>query len=1326
MRPIFVAMRLRFVVLYLFIPLLGFAQQFVTLPSAGVFPETMVKTLFQDAEGYMWYGTGSGLYRYDGYNVVPIRLYPMEHDGVNFIVEPRPGSLWLGTNNGLFVLDKGSFKVHELPLKEVKGKNITSLYVATDRSVYIGVRGALLQVSPEERLLDKFTIKSHGVYCEVHSISELPDGSPLFCMDWEGLCHLDRKKHRIVNIPQEASCNTILRDDVNHCYWVGTWGQGILCYDPATGKFLKEPALVSRGKDMGKVIGMMYDKRFNYLWVVMLDNLYVFRVHAGTRRLEPVSLSTVLPFGRKMLTYILKDRNDNIWLPSTDGNNLLISTNKVAMQQLPMEVWQERTGYVPLVTSLYKGEDGYLWFSSERGGLCLYDERSGRFVSYKENAEMARYPFLFTSRLTGSHIRNKVWVASYNYTKVFGVSHDGDRLKLDEIIDLEQYDKNVTPVQSLYEAEDGCLWLGTSKDVWVYEPRNRTARRVCITKEPVTGFAEQPDEMWFCCRNNGIFRVRKPHVFSGKREFLMYSLKKDFSCIASQPDGSLLLGTEKGEVYHFYVKDKKGILVRYRYIAEQDGKINDIRIDGEGNCWLLSGRQLRRYYVSDGQFYNYGASSDPSSGVSVFYSMALYGGKTYIGGRGGILSADASERPVDKEQAVSVRVSDIKVNRESILSDEEQDGALSYADGRVELKADSRNVQFSFSTLDLLNSSRIQYAYRLKGVDEEWNYTKIGDNTAFYNKLDKGRYTLEVRATDANGVWGKTVATLTVVRLPEWYETWWAYTLWALAGAGLVVFVWNLNVQKIKRENEAELAKRVADMKLRYYTNISHDLLTPLTTTGCVVDELEREGTADKHLLKLMRVNMNYLKRLLQQVLDFRKLERGGMKLNVSYGNLTTFARGIVETGFLALAQQKHIAFHFLSSPEEVKGYFDAEKLDRILYNLCSNALKYTPGNKDITLSVELKSPYAELTVKDTGIGIASSELPHIFQRFYNNRKASPGSSHGIGLSMVKELVELHHGTISVESKEGVGSAFHVRLPITKGSYQPDEIQDNIAGLSVSESIDRSVEAKLSKPLASPASVPAQEPYTLLLVEDNASLLEIMQRLFSANYHVLTAGNGREALEVLKQKDVDIMVSDVMMPEMDGVELCKAVRADRDICHILIVLLTAKTQSKYQVEYYRAGADAYVAKPFDTAVLQSHLETLLRNRKSRQENFKSSTVLSITPLETSDLDKTFLQDALRLVEAHISDASFGVQELADSMNMSRSSLVRKLKKLTGQPPLAFVRNIKMKQACLLLKNKDISIGEIVLKLGYNDVRYFAKSFKEEFGMVPTDYRKRFL
>lgn len=1319
-------MRLRFAFLYLIIPLFLRAQQLVSLPSTNLFPTSTVETVYQDKDGYMWYGTRNGLYRCDGYDIVPVRLNVLLNEKISHIIEPRPGYLWMGTGHGLFILDKNTFKVHELSCPEVKGKNITCFYVAKDNSVYIGTRGTLVQVSPEGKLLDKFTIKSHGVYCEVHSISDLPNGDLLICMDWDGLCRLDKHHRRIIDIPQEASCNTILRDDANHCYWIGTWGQGLFCYNPISGRFQQQPGLKRRGKGAGKVIWMVRDERLNYLWVAMLDNLYAYKIDTGNL-LEPVDITGIIPSGRKMLTYILKDWDGNIWLPALDGNNMIISMGQSVMRRLPMDNLQNQTGYVPLITSLYKGEKDYLWFSSERSGLYLYNERSGHFISYKENKVMASYPFLFTSRIVGSRTKNKVWVASENYSKIFGVCHDGDRLRLEDIIDLEQFSRDVTPVQSIYEAENGCLWVGTSKDIWLYNPQNKWMRRICSVKGSVTGFTEQKNDMWICCRNNGIFRVRKPHISTGKSGIVMYPLAKDFSCIASQPDGSLLLGTDNGEVYGFYIQNKKGIFKRYRYLTEPEGgRINDIRVDGTGNCWILTGRQLRKYYISNNRFYDYSTSSDRLSGVSAFYSMTLYGKDTYIGGRGGILITNASDRPLEKEQMRPVQISDIKVGKTSLLSEEGERDVVSYTKGRVELEADSRNIQFSFSTLDLLNAPRIQYAYRLKGVDNEWNYTKVGYNTAFYNKLDKGTYTLEVKATDANGVWGKKVTTVTVVRLPAWYETWWAYTLWFLMGAGLIVFIWNLYLQKIRRENEAELAKRITDMKLKYYTNISHDLLTPLTTTGCVVDELEQEGTADRHLLQLMRMNLNHLKRLLQQVLDFRKLERGGMKLHVAYGDLTKFVGTICETGVLPLARQKHITFQFSSSPKDIKGYFDADKLDRILYNLCSNALKYTPENHRITLSLTLEQPYVELTVRDTGIGIAASELPLIFKRFYNNKQALPGTSHGIGLSMVKELVELHHGTISVESKEGVGSAFHVRLPINKESFAAEEVIDGPAALPASEIVNMKVDTRPSSFPAKPVLEQGTEPYTLLLVEDNTSLLEVMHRLFAGKYQVLTAENGREALEILKQKDVDIMVSDVMMPEMDGVELCKAVRTDVDICHLLIVLLTAKTQSEYQVEYYRAGADAYVAKPFDTAVLQSHLETLLHNREIRQKNFKSSTVLSITPLQTSHLDTAFLQDAVRIVETYISDSSFGVQELADTMNMSRSSLVRKLKKLTGQPPLEFIRNIKMKQACLLLKNKDIPIGEIVLKLGYNDVRYFAKSFREEFGMAPVDYRKRYL
>lgn len=1320
-------MKLNILFLFVFYPLFALAQQVISFPRSEMFPESTVKTLFQDAEGYMWYGTYNGLYRYDGYTVTPVRFNLLWNEQVNCIAEPRPGMLWLGTEKGVFVLDKRNLRAYELPLPAVSRKNITCLYVSVDRTVWFGVNGILYHTNPDGKLLGTYKLKSRGRLCEVHSLSEMKDGNMLLCMDLLGLCKLDLRRGLIRQLPQgNEPSNLILRDDKAGCYWIGTWGKGVYRYVPSEG-VARQVADFGADRDAGKVIAIVRDDYLHYLWVVTLDNLYAFLV-SGDGRLQRVDLSGLIPPGKKILMSLLKDNKGNLWLPAMDGNSFIVNFDHRHLKNDDLRLWQEKIGYIPIVTSMYKGERDYLWFASVRGGLCLYNQRTHNFISYRENKTLSAYPLLFTSRIVGRKQSGKIWVVTENNTTVYGIRHNGDRMELEEVVDLYRFTTQPARIRTVFEDSRGLLWIGTSTDVWLYNPMSGQARRITRVKGAVTGFAETRDCVWFCSQKNGLFRIGKLQSMSGKSMLPVgFLYPADFSCMAAVQDGTLLLGTVSGDMYHFRETGGKGVFNRCRYITgPEGGKINDIRMDGAGNCWILTGRLLKKYNLSSGLFYNYGTASDRNAGVSEFQSMTSYGQMVYSGGTGGILSIDAAGSPAEKSVPEPVRISDIKVGSLSLWDGRDNGRSISLSGGRVSLGHDSHNISFSFSTLDLVNASRIQYAYRLSGVDKEWNYTKTGDNTAFYNRLSRGTYTLEVRATDGNGVWNSPVTRLTVIRLPAWYETWWAFTVWGFSGIGITALIFFLYRQKIQRENEVRLTRQVSEMKLRYYTNISHDLLTPLTTAGCVVDELEKNGTSDKRLLYIMRMNLKRLQRLLEQVLDLRKVEKGGLSLKVSSGDLTRLVRSVGETGFMPLIQRKRITFSFCSEPERIEGYFDADKMDKVLYNLYSNALKYTPDGGTVAVLLQKVKSSAVITVRDNGTGISASELPLIFKRFYDNRRTLPGMSHGIGLSLVKELVELHHGTVSVTSTLGKGSVFTVSIPIERESYSSDELVDD-GGAAVTAGASVSGVGILESDSVEPAAtqyVPGHKEYSLLIVEDNNDLLEVMQRLFSDKYHVYTAGNGKEALAVLAEKDIDIMVSDVMMPEMDGVALCKAVRNDIDMCHVLIVLLTARTQNEFQVEYYRAGADAYVAKPFDKDVLVSHMETLLRNRSIRQKVFKDSTTLSITPLETSKLDTAFLREVVNVVETHISDTKFGVSELAGEVNMSRSSLVRKLKKLTGQTPLEFIRNIKMKQACLLLKNDSIAISEIVRKLGYNDVRFFAKTFREIFGMTPADYRKQ--
>jgi DNA-binding response OmpR family regulator len=468
------------------------------------------------------------------------------------------------------------------------------------------------------------------------------------------------------------------------------------------------------------------------------------------------------------------------------------------------------------------------------------------------------------------------------------------------------------------------------------------------------------------------------------------------------------------------------------------------------------------------------------------------------------------------------------------------------------------------------------------------------------------------------------------------------------------------------------------------------------------------------------------LKRLLQQILDFRKTESGNMKLKVGKGDIVPFIKDICYQNFSPLIKSKNIRFSFTASCDSIEAYFDADKIDKVIFNLLSNAFKYTKKEGEIHVLVDIiersGKEMVQVAVSDTGKGIAPEALPEIFNRFFHNKLADFGKSNGIGLSLTKELLELHHGTLSVESQLGVGTTFVFEIPLHAADYTDEERTD--VKITLAEEVDIYVDETENTDEENQTDTNGLADIHILIVEDNADLRRILRNFFSKKYPVHTAKNGREALEIVKEQEINIVVSDVMMPEMDGLELCRTLKNDNETNYLEILLLTAKNSIEDRIACYNAGADGYISKPFEISILEAKINSLIKNRKQRIESFKSTPDIQISNLNLHSINETFLKDAIQIIEEHLSDADYNIDMFAQGLNMSKASLYRKIKSLTGLSPIEFVKNIRLKHACIMLKNQSGNIAEIAYDVGFTDPKYFTSCFKTEFGMPPSEYIKR--
>ncbi|MCS3162038.1 response regulator [Bacteroides faecis] len=791
------------------------------------------------------------------------------------------------------------------------------------------------------------------------------------------------------------------------------------------------------------------------------------------------------------------------------------------------------------------------------------------------------------------------------------------------------------------------------------------------------------------------------------------------------------MGSQEGDVFTYDPQTKKVENLSNMFDMLEEG-IYNIIMDQLGHIWISTNKRVVEYDPKNGGIMDYSTMGDVT--VNSFMPNSYFkssSGKILYGGNRGISVFTPYEHLSDEPRRIKTMVADVKIDGTSSLL-EKNNQRFNLRSQTISLEAGDKNIEIDFSSLNYAFPDKIKYAYKMDGVDDDWVYVRGDRQFAFYNQLPKGKRTFYLKTTDVNGLWSNYVAEVQVFKQPAFYETLWAYVSYVI----FVLLCLYLFYRRMKRRMQLRHELRIAQIdkekseelvqtKLRYFTNISHDLLTPLTIITCLIDDAEMTSNNRISQLSMIRSNVNKLRRLLQQILDFRKVESGNMKLAVSKGDVISFVDDVCRVNFAPLMRKKNQTFTFMAKDKHLTGYFDRDKLDKIVSNLLSNACKYTKDGGDIKLLMELLFEFGHrqlrIQVIDTGEGIAPADLENIFKRFYTANNRDESESNGIGLSLTKDLVELHHGTIGVESELGKGSTFTVDLPIDKDSYEEYELMEGELSAN-NVKADVILENEELTDSETVENLRTADNH-LLLVEDNEELLYLMERILSRHYHVLIAKDGLEALDIIKDNEIDIIISDVMMPEMDGLELCRTLKSNLETSHIPIILLTAKNTAEDRIECYNAGADGYISKPFELKILEARINNFIMHKKNKQEEFRTNVEVNIDSLETSSIDKEFLDKVISVIKSNMSEGDFDVVQLADALAVSKSSLYRKMKIATGLSPIEFIRNIRLKHGSQLLKDRSISVAEVAYECGFSNPKYFATCFKEEFGVTPKEYQK---
>ena len=706
-----------------------------------------------------------------------------------------------------------------------------------------------------------------------------------------------------------------------------------------------------------------------------------------------------------------------------------------------------------------------------------------------------------------------------------------------------------------------------------------------------------------------------------------------------------------------------------------------------------------------------------------------------FGGVNGITSF-RPETLIDNPYAPKPVINKLFVHNKEVLPDDETGilkESITYVN-RITLSSSQNSFAISFVVSNYIAGKHNTFTYKLEGYDNVW-YKQNDISLVSYSNLPAGDYTFCIKAANNDGKWNEEPAILHIHILPVWYSTWWALSLFALSFAllvfGIVRFFWlrksmqaEIRMERLDKEKREEISQ----MKIRFYVNISHELRTPLTLIVAPLQELldRISGHWEHEQLLYVQRNTNRLLHLVNQLMDFRRAELGIFELRAVYSNaykriLNCFMN------YESLSKRKDIDYNFYTELQDKNVLFDENYLDLIANNLLSNAFKYTEVGESIIVKLYIEDDNLVLQVIDTGIGIPLEKQEKIFERFYQIENGREGS--GIGLSLVQRLVELHHGRIILQSEVGKGSTFTIYLPQDESVYT----QEELLGGSGNEGEQRVYSTNANDIYIGDDEKLGEEDSTdevngkrgtILVVEDNRELRRYLVNGLSALFDMLETENGQKALDILKDKDVDLIITDVMMPIMDGVRLCKLVKQNLRTCHIPVYMLSAKVDIKYQLEGLQVGADDYIAKPFSMEVLRTKILNMLRTRYRIFERYSNMTEIKPEKLTNNTMDEELLRKAIAVVEKNMDNVEFSTEQFAREMNMSRSNLHLKLKAITGKSAIDFIHKIRFNRACQLLKEGKYTVSEISFMVGYNTPSYFAARFKKYIGCLPTEYGKK--
>lgn len=1258
-------------------------------------------------------------------------FYSVAHFGNELCFVSDKGRVWC------YSIDQDTFRLWELPVKE----RVVSMNQLKDGQLLIttATQGLLLY-HPHTDSYTSYNQQNTPAFPAdaIRSVYIDREEEVWFEMtEWGKVCHFNPRTKQIKQVkmtvePQGADRSYPafhIHEDVNNNLWVHPQGGGLSWYNRAEGKlypFYNDPTQPD-WKFSNKVHSMMSDTQGNLWFCTHSKGLEKATFYENQFQLRTNSIRN-LDLNATTVRALFQDEEGRVWLGKRDGRIEIYSSQFNYLGYLDENGSIATTGK-PLAGVPYgiiQDRNGVIWIATKgRGIIRAQKQHSNHFkITRYEYNEDDVYSLSHNSTYWMHEDKNgRLWVATFggglNYIDPMP---NGELRFISNRNRLKGY-----PIDKCYRARhitpdgDGNIWVGTSNGVISFKEDFQT-----------------PESIVF---NYHAYLVGQPDALSSNNVYSMVATKK----------GELYLATFGGGLNKLVGVDETG-KAHFKNFTTEQGLPSDILLsveeDHEGNLWISTENGLSKFYPEKEQFENY---TEQDLGMKMRFEEAtsLYTSAQQIlfGTSNGVLCFDP--KTIRKyEYLPPVVFTGLKVYNQEVIPKATGSILQNSLNSTKKLTLSHKENVFtlSFAALDLLNPGNIKYAYYLEGFDTEWNYVNK-QRTATYTNLPKGDYLLHVKSTNGAGIWVANERSLKITILPSFWETNIALAIYILAFCLLFLVVGYILSIIYRLKHKVSIEKQVSDIKLRFFTNISHELRTPLTLIAGPVEVVMQNQNlpADvREQLKVVARNTDRMLRLVNQILDFRKIQNKKMKMHVELIDVVPFVHRMMDN-FELLAEEHRIDFVFESENPSLKLWVDSDKLEKIVFNLLSNAFKYTPHGKVIRLFIRENEQSVAIGVEDQGIGISEKKRASLFVRFESllDKNIFYQQSSGIGLSLVKELVELHKAIIKVDSKEGEGSCFTVEFQKGREHYNSEtefilsdgvEYRVDEENRLVTTHTTNLLEEELDEELDQEGIV--EERKSMLIVEDNVELRNFLRSIFAGQYQVIEATNGVEGLKKATQFLPDMIVSDVMMPEMDGVEMTKQLREGVATSHIPIVLLTAKSDMDSKLRGIEVGADDYITKPFSSTYLTVRVENLMAQRMHLRELYCAN-LMSIQPVEPqveeevveekptlSPSDQRFMDKLTELMEQHMDNGDLIVDDLVKELAVSRSVFFKKLKTLTGLAPIEFIKEMRVKRAAQLIETGEFNMTQIAYMVGINDPRYFSKCFKQRYQMTPTEYKEK--